>query len=292
MYNCLPMYHTVGGVVAIGALLVRGGSVVIARKIFRRANSGTISSTGTARCSNISASCAAIWSMRRRIRGSASTGCGSPAATACAPTSGRSSSRASPFRASWNSTRRPKAMSRSTTSRAKSAPSAACRRFWRIAFRWRWSSFDAERRRAGARRGRPLHSAARPTKPAKRSGGSATPRREPGGAFEGYTSAADTERKILRNVFEAGDAWYRTGDLMRMDAGGFFYFVDRIGDTFRWKGENVATSEVAAALTGISRHRRGERLRRCRARHRRRGRHGGARRRPRGGFRRAAPASG
>ncbi len=69
-----------------------------------------------------------------------------------------------------------------------------------------------------------------------------------GGEFEGYTSVADTERKILRNVFEAGDAWYRTGDLMRMDERGFFYFADRIGDTFRWKGENVATSEVAAAL--------------------------------------------
>ncbi len=69
-----------------------------------------------------------------------------------------------------------------------------------------------------------------------------------GGEFEGYSSAVDTERKILRDVFEAGDAWYRTGDLMRMDSGGFYYFVDRIGDTFRWKGENVATSEVAAAL--------------------------------------------
>jgi fatty-acyl-CoA synthase len=69
-----------------------------------------------------------------------------------------------------------------------------------------------------------------------------------GGEFEGYTSAADSERKILRDVFEPGDAWYRTGDLMRMDAAGFYYFVDRIGDTFRWKGENVATSEVADVL--------------------------------------------
>jgi fatty-acyl-CoA synthase len=68
-------------------------------------------------------------------------------------------------------------------------------------------------------------------------------------AFEGYTDGGETERKILRDVFETGDAWFRTGDLMKQDANGFFYFVDRIGDTFRWKGENVSASEVAAALT-------------------------------------------
>lgn len=72
--------------------------------------------------------------------------------------------------------------------------------------------------------------------------------------FEGYTSAAETDRKILRDVFVAGDAWFRTGDLMRRDEKNFYYFVDRMGDTFRWKGENVSTTEVAEALsrcTGI-----------------------------------------
>jgi fatty-acyl-CoA synthase len=69
-----------------------------------------------------------------------------------------------------------------------------------------------------------------------------------GSRFEGYTSAAETEKRILRNVFAEGDAWVRTGDLMRRDEKGFFYFVDRVGDTFRWKGENVATSEVAQEL--------------------------------------------
>ncbi len=69
-----------------------------------------------------------------------------------------------------------------------------------------------------------------------------------GSRFEGYTCAAETEKRILRNVFALGDTWVRTGDLMRQDEKGFFYFVDRIGDTFRWKGENVATTEVAQEL--------------------------------------------
>lgn len=77
---------------------------------------------------------------------------------------------------------------------------------------------------------------------------------EGGGRFEGYTDASETEKKILRDVFAKGDAWFRTGDLMRLDDKGFFHFVDRIGDTFRWKGENVATSEVNDAVrdfTGV-----------------------------------------
>jgi fatty-acyl-CoA synthase len=69
-----------------------------------------------------------------------------------------------------------------------------------------------------------------------------------GAEFEGYNKAEQSEQKVLRDVFERGDAWYRTGDLMRSDDSGFYYFVDRIGDTFRWKGENVSTSEVAAAI--------------------------------------------
>ena len=65
-----------------------------------------------------------------------------------------------------------------------------------------------------------------------------------GGRFEGYTDDVETEKKILRDVFAKGDAWFRTGDLMRIDEQGYFHFIDRVGDTFRWKGENVATSEV------------------------------------------------
>jgi len=70
-----------------------------------------------------------------------------------------------------------------------------------------------------------------------------------GTRFEGYTSPEDSEKKILRNVLTSGDAWFRTGDLMRKDEKGYYYFVDRMGDTFRRKGENVATSEVAEVLS-------------------------------------------
>ncbi len=68
------------------------------------------------------------------------------------------------------------------------------------------------------------------------------------GRFEGYTSPEATEKKILRNVFTEGDAFWSSGDLLRYDEDGYFYFVDRIGDTFRWKSENVSTAEVAEAL--------------------------------------------
>lgn len=72
-----------------------------------------------------------------------------------------------------------------------------------------------------------------------------------GERYEGYTDEQESGKKIIRDVFARGDAWIRTGDLMRRDERGFYYFVDRIGDTFRWKGENVAASEVAATLCGF-----------------------------------------
>lgn len=72
-----------------------------------------------------------------------------------------------------------------------------------------------------------------------------------GADFDGYLDRVASEKKILRDVFAPGDAWMRSGDLMRRDARGFYYFVDRVGDTFRWKGENVATAEVAQALAAF-----------------------------------------
>lgn len=66
--------------------------------------------------------------------------------------------------------------------------------------------------------------------------------------FDGYTDPEKTEKTILRNVFKEGDAWFNTGDMMRDLGFRHAQFVDRLGDTFRWKGENVSTTEVENAL--------------------------------------------
>jgi acyl-CoA synthetase (AMP-forming)/AMP-acid ligase II len=64
--------------------------------------------------------------------------------------------------------------------------------------------------------------------------------------FIGYTNREATESKIMRDVFAEGDQWFNTGDLMRDIGYGHVQFIDRTGDTFRWKGENVSTTEVEA----------------------------------------------
>jgi citronellyl-CoA synthetase len=75
-------------------------------------------------------------------------------------------------------------------------------------------------------------------------------------AFEGYTNKEATEKKILRGVFKRGDSWFNTGDLMKTVDVGFamgmqhYQFVDRVGDTFRWKSENVSTNEVGEVING------------------------------------------
>ncbi|KAF5603560.1 FAT1-very long-chain fatty acyl synthetase [Fusarium pseudocircinatum] len=75
------------------------------------------------------------------------------------------------------------------------------------------------------------------------------PSGNPFGRFQGYyNNRAATEAKVLRDVFSKGDTWFRTGDVVRWDSDGRIYFHDRIGDTFRWKGENVSTAEVSDAL--------------------------------------------
>lgn len=70
--------------------------------------------------------------------------------------------------------------------------------------------------------------------------------------FEGYNDPEQTKKKVLTDVFARGDKWFRTGDLMRKDKDGYIYFVDRVGDTFRWKSENVSTGEVEIALGSMA----------------------------------------
>jgi fatty-acyl-CoA synthase len=67
--------------------------------------------------------------------------------------------------------------------------------------------------------------------------------------FDGYTDKDATEKKLVRDAFKEGDVWFNTGDLMRSQGFGHAAFTDRLGDTFRWKGENVATTEVEAAVS-------------------------------------------
>ncbi|ODV69691.1 acetyl-CoA synthetase-like protein [Hyphopichia burtonii NRRL Y-1933] len=69
--------------------------------------------------------------------------------------------------------------------------------------------------------------------------------------FQGYYgNKKATNSKIVHDVFKKGDAWFRSGDLLKMDDDGLLYFVDRLGDTFRWKSENVSASEVENELAG------------------------------------------
>ena len=69
--------------------------------------------------------------------------------------------------------------------------------------------------------------------------------------FDGYQDEKATQKKVLRNVFKPGDMYFASGDMLRMDEEGYLYFCDRMGDTFRWKGENVSTMEVEATIANI-----------------------------------------
>ena len=70
-------------------------------------------------------------------------------------------------------------------------------------------------------------------------------------AFDGYTDKAATEKKLFRDVFRPGDVWFNSGDLLRDQGFRHAQFIDRVGDTYRWKGENVSTNEVAEALNSF-----------------------------------------
>ncbi len=245
MYDCLPMYHSVGGVVATGALLVRGGSVVLREKFSASQFWDDIVDWDCTLFQYIGELCRYLVNApkhprerQHRLR----LACGNGL-------------RADVWRKFQSRSAIPKILE------------------FYAATEGNVSLYNVEGKIGAVGRVPPFLSHRFPLALVKFDTVSGEPARDAqgramrcttneigeaigrigmavagSGAFEGYSCAADTERKILRNVFKAGDAWYRTGDLLRMDEHGFYYFVDRIGDTFRWKGENVATSEVAAAL--------------------------------------------
>jgi fatty-acyl-CoA synthase len=240
MYNCLPMYHSIGGVVAVGALLVSGGSVAISRRFSARRFWSEIVAWECTLFQYIGELCRYLVNSppdglerSHRLRLACGNGLRGdvwerfqerfsiPAILEFyAATEGNVSL--------YNCEGRPGAIGR--------VPGFLAHRFGVALVRCDRETWEPVRDADG----RCIACAA--DEPGEALG------RIRGGNFEGYTDAAASERKILRDVFSPGDAWFRTGDLMRKDESGFFFFVDRLGDTFRWKGENVSTAEVADAV--------------------------------------------
>jgi fatty-acyl-CoA synthase len=244
MYDCLPLYHSVGGVVATGALLVAGGAVVIAEKFSARGFWDDVTRHDCTLVQYIGELCRYLVNApphpreaEHRVRLACGNGLRADVwenfqdrfrvpriLEFYAATEGNLSL--------YNVEGKPGAIGRVPPFLAHRFPAAIVQ-------------FDRAR-------GAPLRDAQGfcircGTDETGEAIGRIDPA-SPGGRFEGYSDAAASEEKILRDVFAPGDAWYRTGDLMRRDAQGYFYFVDRIGDTFRWKGENVATTEVVDAI--------------------------------------------
>ena len=73
----------------------------------------------------------------------------------------------------------------------------------------------------------------------------------PGNPFDGYTDVHATQAKLLHGVFHPGDCWLNSADLVRDQGFRHIAFVDRLGDSFRWKGENIAASEVERAVAAV-----------------------------------------
>ncbi len=246
MYDCLPLYHSVGGVVAVGAILARGGTVVIAEKFSAQRFWDDIADYDCTLFQYIGELCRYLVNAAKhprerehRLRLCAGNGL-----------------RADIWETFQSRFAIPKILEFYAATEGnvslynvegKVGAIGRVPPFLKHRFALELVKFDAATG-APARdaNGRCVRCA--PGEAGEAIGRIRDGRARPGRAIEGYTSADDTKRKILRDVFEPGDAWYRSGDLMRMDAAGFYYFVDRIGDTFRWKGENVATSEVLDAL--------------------------------------------
>jgi fatty-acyl-CoA synthase len=246
MYNCLPMYHSVGGVLATGALLVAGGSVVVRDTFSARHFWSDIVRWDCTLFQYIGELCRYLLQTdahqdeaRHRIR----LCCGN----------GLRPDIWDRFKERF---RIPQILEFYASTEgnvslvnADGEPGSVGRVPPFLGFRFPTAlvKYDADE-------DRPVRDARGfCVRCAPREAGEAIGRlvEEPssvGRRFEGYTNQAASDTRIVRDVFEPGDAWVRTGDLLKQDERGYFYFVDRVGDTFRWKGENVATSEVADAI--------------------------------------------
>lgn len=246
MYNCLPLYHSVGGVVAACAPLV-GGSTVVLRERFSA--SGFWQDVIEERCTLFQY----IGELCRYLVNSPSQNCETAHEIRLACGNGLREDVWIPFQ---NRFRIPQileyyASTEGTFSlyNCEGRPGSIGRIPPMLAHRYPVAII-----RIDPDTGQPIRDASglciRCT--AQETGEaigqiSATDQHDRSG-FEGYADTTANATKIIHDVFRIGDTWYRTGDLMRRDEKSYFYFVDRIGDTFRWKGENVSTTEVAAIL--------------------------------------------
>jgi fatty-acyl-CoA synthase len=240
MYNCLPMYHSVGGVVAVGALLVSGGAVAIRRHFSVRYFWDDIAAFDCTLFQYIGELCRYLVNApphplerAHRLRLCCGNGLRGDVwerfqARFAIPDILEFYAATEGNVTLYNCEGRPGAIGR--------VPGFLAHRIAIALIRTDPETNEPHRDGLGQ------CVACGPDEPGEAIG------RIRGGNFEGYTDAEATERKILRDVFAPGDAWFRTGDLMRKDAAGFYFFVDRLGDTFRWKGENVSTAEVAGVI--------------------------------------------
>ena len=246
MYNCLPMYHSAGGVLATGAALVGGGSVVLREKFSAREFWSDIVQWDCTLFQYIGELCRYLLhagvnphETEHRLRMVCGNGL-----------------RADIWDAFKNRFRIPRILEfyaategMVSLSNVEERPGSVGRIPAYLAHRFPLAlvQLDTENG-APVRNGDGFCIRSKTNETGEAIGRIFSDPLNLGSRFDGYTNEEASERKILRNVFEPGDAWFRTGDLMRKDDKGYFYFVDRIGDTFRWKGENVATSEVAGAI--------------------------------------------
>ena len=245
LYDCLPLYHSTGGVVAVGAMLVSGGSVVIRERFSASRFWADVADTGCTVFQYIGELCRYLLQTpphpaeaRHRLR----ICCGNGMAGSVWPAFQERFAipRILEFYAAtegsvslYNCEGKPGAIGR--------VPGFLAHRFALALLR------------CDPLTGEPVRDAAgRCVACTTDEPGEAVALLSQAGAavrrFEGYTDQAASARKIMEDVFAPGDQWFRTGDLMRKDAAGFYSFVDRLGDTYRWKGENVATTEVSAVV--------------------------------------------